>query len=221
MKRLILDIETVGVDFDSLDDVSKEYMLKYAEDEKEEEAIKESTSFYPLTAQVIVIGLLNSETDKAIVYYQNPKKENKKVENAEFICGDEKEILELFWKQMSDCDQFVTFNGRMFDAPFLLVRSAILKVKPTRNLMPNRYDSKFHADLLDLLTFYGAMRRRFNLHMWCKAFGIASSKESGITGHDVKDLFKDERYFDIAKYCLEDLRATKELYKYWEKYLKF
>ncbi len=221
MKRLILDIETVGVDFDSLDDKSREYMLKYAEDEKEEEAIRESTSFYPLTAQVIAIGLLNADTDKAVVYYQNPKKENKKEANAEFIAGDEKEILELFWKQMSDCDQFVTFNGRMFDCPFLMVRSGILKIKPTRNLMPYRYDAKFHADLLDQLTFYGAMRRRFNLHMWCKAFGIASSKESGITGHDVKNLFKDAKHFEIAKYCLDDLRATKELYKYWEKYLKF
>ena len=39
-----------------------------------------------------------------------------------------------------------------FDCPFLMMRSAILGVKPTRNLMPNRYYMT-HIDLLDQLTF--------------------------------------------------------------------
>jgi len=221
MKRLILDIETSGVDFDSLDEISQEYMLKYAEDEKEEEAIKLSTSFYPLTAEVAAIGLLDADTDNALVYYQSPKKEKTKEAKVEFISGSEKEILELFWKQMSDCDKIITFNGRQFDCPFLMLRSSILKIKTTKNLMPYRYDAKIHVDLLDQLTFYGAMRRRFNLHMWCKAFGIKSPKESGVTGEDVKKLFGEGRFFDIAKYCTGDLYATKQLYLYWEKYLKF
>lgn len=87
--------------------------------------------------------------------------------------------------------------------------------------MPYRYDSKMHVDLLDQLTFYGAMRRRFNLHMWCKAYGIKSPKESGITGLEVKELFSKGRYFDIAKYCLDDVIATAELFKYWDKFLNF
>ena len=222
MNRVIFYIETVGVDFDKLDEASREYMLKYAKDDEGREAIKISTSFYPLTAEVVAIGLINPDTDKSVVYYQGSKKgETRKEGKTEFISGTEKEILELFWKQLSDCRQFVTFNGRQFDCPFLMIRSGILKVKPTKNLMPYRYDSKVHVDLLDQLTFYGAMRRRFNLHMWCKAFGVKSSKESGITGLDVKDLFKDGRFFDIAKYCLEDIIATKELFKYWEGFLKF
>jgi len=222
MKRLIFDIETLGVDFDNLDEASKEYMLKYAEDEKERESVKISTSFYPLTAQVVAIGLFNLDTQKAIVYYQSPNRiEKRKEGNAEFITGSEKEILELFWKQMMNCGQFITFNGRQFDCPFLMIRSSILNIKPTKNLMPYRYDSKMHVDLLDQLTFYGAMRRRFNLHMWCKAFGIKSPKEDGITGLDVKNLFREGRFFDIAKYCLDDITATKELFGYWEKFIKF
>lgn len=221
MKRAVIDIETVGVDFDSLDEASKEYMLKYAEDEKEEESIKESTSFYGVTGEVVAIGLLNPDTDKTIVYYQDPKKEKEKESDIEFIPGTEKEILELFWKQMSDCNQIITFNGRQFDCPFLMIRSSIHKVKATKNLMPYRYDHKTHVDLLDQLTFYGAMRRKFNLHMWCKAYGINSPKDSGITGYDVKNLFKEGKYLDIARYCSGDLKATKELFFYWEKYLKF
>ena len=222
MNRVIFDIETVGVDFDQLDDLSQEYMLKYAKEEEEKEAIKISTSFYPLTAEVVAIGLISPDTDKSVAYYQNPdKKENKKEGKTEFISGTEKEILELFWKQLADCRQFITFNGRQFDCPFLMIRSSILKVKPTKNLMPYRYDSKVHVDLLDQLTFYGAMRRRFNLHMWCKAFGIKSSKEGGVTGFDVKGLFKKGRFFDIAKYCLDDVIATRQLFEYWEDFLRF
>ena len=222
MKRIVIDIETVGVDFENLDDASREYMLKYAKDEKEQEAIRESTSFYPLTGEVVAIGLLNVDTDKAVVYYQDKnKKEKIKDDKAEFISGSEKEILELFWKQMTDCNQVITFNGRQFDCPFLMIRSGIQKVRATKNLMPYRYDHKIHADLLDQLTFYAAMRRRFNLDMWCKAFKIKSPKASGVTGYDVKGMFKEGRFLDIAKYCLDDIKATKELYEYWEKYLKF
>ncbi|OGW43406.1 MAG: hypothetical protein A2Y66_03590 [Nitrospirae bacterium RBG_13_41_22] len=86
--------------------------------------------------------------------------------------------------------------------------------------MPNRYNDT-HTDLLDQLTFYGASRRRFNLDMWCRAFGIKSPKEGGITGYEVKDLFKAGRHLDIAKYCVGDLRATKELLTYWENYIRF
>ncbi|MDI6729565.1 MAG: ribonuclease H-like domain-containing protein, partial [Thermodesulfovibrionales bacterium] len=122
------------------------------------------------------------------------------------------------------CDQFITFNGRGFDCPFIMIRSAVNKIKPSRDLMPNRYNSA-HIDLLDQLTFYGASKRRFSLDMWCKTFNIKSPKsanESGevITGYEVKDLFKSGRYVDIARYCAGDLRATKELFLIWENYIK-
>jgi hypothetical protein len=86
--------------------------------------------------------------------------------------------------------------------------------------MPNRYNDT-HIDLLDQLTFYGAVRRRFSLDMWCRTLGIKSPKENGINGYDVKDLYRGRRYVDIAKYCVGDLRATRELLLYWEKYIRF
>ncbi|MCM8763668.1 MAG: ribonuclease H-like domain-containing protein, partial [Candidatus Omnitrophica bacterium] len=125
-----------------------------------------------------------------------------------------------FWQTIRRYDQFITFNGRSFDCPYIMIRSAIHKIKPTRNLMPYRYDSKEHIDLLDLFTFYGAVRKRFSLHMWCRAFGIKSPKEEGITGDTVKDFFKEKKFLEIARYCLGDLYATKELYFYWDKYIK-
>ncbi|MEW6068026.1 MAG: ribonuclease H-like domain-containing protein [Nitrospirota bacterium] len=222
MSRIIFDIETVGKDFDSLDNATQEYFLRYAETEDEKEEIKDRLSFYPVTAEIITIGLLDPDNDKGFVFYQThgdtllPFEEN----NIRYESGTEKDILDKFWQIIKGYNQFITFNGRGFDCPFILIRSAIHRIKPKRDLMPNRYND-IHIDLLDQLTFFGASRRRFSLDMWCRAFGIKSPKGDGITGYEVKDLFKAKRHFDIAKYCLGDLRATKELLEYWENYIRF
>ncbi len=223
MNKVIIDIETVGQDFELLDDIAKEYFLKFAETKEEIAEAKESLSFYPVTAQVVSIGMLEAETNKGFVYYQNADGKPEKFTEGEivFLSGSEKEILSNFWSQLKNYQQFITFNGRCFDCPFLMIRSAINGIRPTRSLMPYRYGHGEHVDLSDQLTFYDAMRRKFSLHMWCCAFGIKSPKADGVTGHEVKNLFKDGRYRDIAKYCLGDIRATKELFKYWEKYIRF
>lgn len=222
MSRIIFDIETTGKDFGSLDKNTQDYLLRWAETEEDIKDVKESLSFYPLTGEIITIGLLNPETDKGAVYFQAPESGGSAFEEngIKFETGTEKEILEKFWNTVKSYTQFITFNGRGFDCPFILIRSAVHKIKPSKDLMPNRYNGP-HIDLLDQLTFYGASRRRFSLDMWCKTFGIKSPKEDGITGYEIKDLFLNKRYVDIAKYCLGDIRATKELFYCWENYIKF
>ena len=221
MKKVIIDIETAGCEFDALDEISKEYLLKYAENDEQIQEAKESMSFSPLTAQVVAIGMADADAELNIVYYQNPEGEEREEDGVEYIgFKSEKELLASFWEKALAYQQFITFNGRGFDCPFLAIRSAINKVKPSKNLMPNRYSSDLHIDLLDRLTFFGSVRRKFSLHMWCKAFGIASPKEGEVTGYQVKDLFREGKYLDIARYCLGDIIATKELFLYWDAYVK-
>ncbi|OGN09602.1 MAG: hypothetical protein A3C61_01635 [Candidatus Yanofskybacteria bacterium RIFCSPHIGHO2_02_FULL_39_10] len=229
MPRLIFDIETVGVEFNSLDEKSKEFVLKFAETKEDQEEAKDGLSFSPLTGEVVAIGILNPDTDKGAVYYRDPsgKNEQQSENNIQYTpFKSEKEVLKEFWDTAQLYDQFVTFNGRGFDCPFLIVRSATHKIKPTKNLMPNRYESGdygktiTHVDLLDRLTFFGSVRRKGNLHMWCQAFGIDSPKDKGVTGDDVGRLFKEKKYLDIAQYCAGDLWATKDLFNYWDKYIK-
>jgi hypothetical protein len=99
-----------------------------------------------------------------------------------------------------------------------MVRSAVHKIKPKRDLMPNRYGDA-HLDLFDQLTFFGATRRKFSLDMWCRTFDIKSPKDSGITGYDVKDLYRAEKHLDIARYCAGDLKATAQLLNVWDNYI--
>ncbi len=222
MSRLILDIETVGTDFDALDQPVQDYLLRFADTEEEITLAKESTSFYPLTAEVAAIGMLNPDTGRGAMYFQAPGQDPllpMEEDGVLFETGDEKFILQKFWETVRTYDTLVTFNGRGFDCPFLLVRSAMHKLRPTKELMPNRY-ADAHIDLMDRLTFFGSVRKRFSLDMWCRAFGITSPKEEGITGYEVKDLFASGKYIDIARYCVRDLHATKELFFYWDKYMR-
>lgn len=222
MSSIIVDIETAGIDFESLDKKSQDYLLKYATNDEEKEEVKQRLGLAPLTGEIVSIGLFNPKTKKGAVYYQGDKNESSDFEEGgiSFMTGSEKEILENFWKNIAKYKQVVTFNGRSFDAPYIHLRSAMNHVKPSRNLMPYRYDHKTHCDLLEQFTFYGATRR-FTLDFYLKRFGIKSSKEDGVDGSMITQMFQDGKRKEIALYCAKDVKATAELFRYWEAYLKF
>ena len=220
MAKVVFDIETLGYPLESFDETQQKYLLKFAETEAEREEAVQKLSLYPTTSQIIAIGLLNPESDRGKILFQADEALSYTSDDSavRFITGTEKEILEQFWQDITHYDQFITFNGRGFDCPFLMLRSAILQIQPTRNLMPYRYDASIHCDLLEQFTFYGAFRK-FNLDFYCKSFGIGSPKANGITGLDMKQLFEEKRFREIAEYNLGDLKATAELFKRLEKYL--
>ena len=236
MSYLVLDIETAGKQYDDLDDITKGYFRQWAERdaqsseqvERELEQIKKGLPFSPFLGEVVAIGMQDDDNMGAVYFRaDNDKKAKDFEENGiQYRVGSEKEILEKFWEVARNYYTFVTFNGRAFDAPFLMIRSAVHGVRPSRNLMPNRYLSgqKFgtqHIDLSDQLTYYGAVRRLPKLHFVTKAFDIESPKEGGMSGEEVPQAFKDERYQEIARYCMDDVFATKKLFEYWNKFLNF
>jgi DNA polymerase elongation subunit (family B) len=220
MARVVFDIETLGFPIETFDDVQQEYLLKFADTEEKREVEIQKLNLYALTARIIAIGMLNPDTKAGKVFYQADKPEHFSSDDGkvEFIAGDEKDVLRHFWETVEHYDQIITFNGRNFDCPFIMLRSGILGIKATRNLIPYRYESSRHCDLLEQLTFYGAVRK-FNLDFYCKAFGIKSPKSEGITGLDLGPLYREGKFKDIAKYCLGDIQATAELFKHWNEYL--
>jgi len=224
---IVLDIETVGFELQNLSESQQEFLLRYAEKESSEKLRKEKReeterylSLYPFTARIISIGLLNTETGGTLVLYNCDVEEkwSVKEKSIAYSGSSEQKILQLFWSYIYKTDKVITFNGRIFDIPFLMLRSALLNIKPTTNLINNRYNITRHIDLLDQFTFYG-MGRKFNLDFYCHAFGISSPKSKGISGMEVKELYKAGKVKDIAIYCGEDVKATHELYKIWEEYL--
>jgi predicted PolB exonuclease-like 3'-5' exonuclease len=135
--------------------------------------------------------------------------------NRTMISGSERQILEKFWEFLDRDDRFISFNGRQFDGPFLMIRSAIHGLAPKRDLVGNRYRFHPNCDLREVLNFNGTInprQMRFNLDLACKTFGIASSKTEGMDGRSVETFYRAGRHEEIAIYCLEDVRATCELY---------
>ncbi len=224
---IVFDIETVGFELENLAESQQEFLLRYAEKEKDEtlrnekkDEVARYLSLYPYTARIISIGLLNTVTEGTMVLFSSEEDENWEVEekNIKYESLSEIELLKRFWIYLAKTDKVITFNGRAFDIPFLMLRSAMLNVKPSINLIHNRYNITRHIDLLDQFTFYG-LTRKFNLDFYCHAFGITSPKSKGITGMEIKELYKAGRIKDIAVYCGEDVKATYELYKIWDEYL--
>ena len=239
MPTLIFDIETIGEDFDTPDSATQDTLTRWIKkesgdyDKGYERAladVKDGLGFSPLTGRIVAIGVLDDERNKGAVYFDAPNARvpisDLEEKGIKYKVLGEKEMLEHFWRGVAEYDAFVSFNGRGFDVPFLMVRSAVHGIRPTKDLMSNRYlgsqdyESK-HIDLLDQLTFYGAVRRKGNLHLWCRAFGIESPKAAGVTGDDVKRLFAEGKYEDIARYNAGDLRATRDLYHRWRDHMAF
>ena len=237
MSTLIFDIETVGEDFDAVDETTQAVLTRWIKHEAASEEdyvaaladLKNGLGFSPLTGQIVAIGVYDGEREKSAVYFQSSKKEEEssfEEGSCKFEVMTEKEMLQKFWNVVAKYETFVTFNGRQFDVPFLMIRSAIHGIRPTKNLLANRYlnhqpEHARHIDLLDQLTFYGALRKKGGLHLWCRAFGIESPKTQGVDGDDVKALFENGRSADIARYNSRDLRATYELYTYYQRFLQF
>ncbi len=233
MATLVFDIETVGEDFDALDATTQKMLTRWLkresyDDEEYQTAlldIKNGLGFSPLTGEIVAIGVLDVEKNKGAVYYQAPGQTNRdeEIDGVSFKQKTESEMLQSFWEGAKQYQHFVSFNGRQFDVPYLMVRSAIHKIKPTKNLLANRYlnyqrDDAKHIDLLDQLSFYGTVKRKGSLHLWSRAFNIKSPKADGVDGDDVAGLFKAKKFLDIAKYNVGDLRATKELFECWKEY---
>src|SRR3989339_1151579 len=131
MPSLVFDIETIGENFDELDKTTQHSLTRWVEraaknDEEKEVMLKDvktGLGFSPLTGEIVALGVYDHDKKQGAVYYQAPGQ--KETETEEQGCKlkvmTEKEILEKFWELAQKYENFVTFNGRSFDVPFILI----------------------------------------------------------------------------------------------------
>ncbi|MDX1950820.1 MAG: ribonuclease H-like domain-containing protein [Verrucomicrobiota bacterium] len=235
MATLVFDIETSALSLEHFDESQQEYLFREANRipdltaaEQKRAEIHRQFNLWPLTARVVCLAMLNSDTARGQVLFISDdfEPEGDEAGPVEFVpCMDEAELLTAFWDVARHYDNIVTFNGRGFDVPFIYLRSALLNVQITRkDWLGYRYQTEPHCDLAEQLTFYcvsgkDGAARRFNLDFYCKAFGIESPKAHGVTGMDVNDLMEAGQFREIAEYCLRDVRATVTLYHIWKERL--
>ncbi len=238
---LVFDIETIARPIEDFDEAQQEYLLRGAATEEERQQKISQFALSPFTGKVVSIGLLymsmfNDEWNEIKIGAYSLDESMKDGEErigilpltgAEAKYYNEKTLLENFWDIFKKSNpHLISFNGRNFDSPFLMLRSGLLGVRPTRNFMEGtKFNYPHHYDLIDELSYYTNDRsgaaRKFNLDFYTKAFGIESPKSKEVNGSLVTELYREGRIEDIADYCLKDIRATWELFSKWQKYLLF
>lgn len=223
---IVFDIEVAGFPWEDVDEITRGYLLGRERDKDRRDALPDRTALYPGLGKVIAIGMWlvgrdakGESLDRGMILLEGAKEEEKsweKVPGSKIYRGDEKKILTRFWelvaRKPAGLPRVVTYNGRGYDGPILTIRSAQLGIKPTRELLPYRYDIGEHCDLADVLTFMGSYNERYSLDYWCRRFDIESPKGS-IDGSQVARAYRDGRIEDIGEYCLRDVRATAQLYQ--------
>lgn len=240
-KYIVFDIETASLDFDSFSESQQEYLIRGAVTDEEIEQKKFMLGLYPFTAQVVCIGLQlmeghngkyeikNEAAFSTLPDYNDEEGKEIKLESGkQCLLYTERGLLDQFWKIITKYNDatLISFNGRSFDVPFLMLRSALLQIRPSRNLMNGtKWNYPGHIDLIDELSFYNpspySASKRFNFDFYTRAFGITSPKSAGIDGSMVSELYNNGEIATISDYCLRDINATWELFLVWQKYLKF
>ena len=215
MNTIAFDIEVAGFPWEEVDEITRGYLLNRARDEEERESVPERTALMPGLGKVIAIGMWNVEQERGLVLLEGEpedQREWEKVPHSDVFRGTEADLLRKFWEILArKKPRLVSYNGRGYDGPFLMIRSAQLGIAPSLQLIQNRYDLSVHCDLQDVLGFQGTRRETYSLDYWCRRFDVESPKGS-IDGSQVSRVYRAGRIEEIGEYCLRDVRATAQLY---------
>lgn len=207
---LVFDIETIP-DWELLQQVLGLPVDTPREMAREQLLAKYSSGFAPPPFHVpICIALIDVHP------------ESLQVVNAAVLDGDEKTLLQNFWrmtktrrgvdgKQVPVRTNLVHFNGRFFDLPVLFFRSLKHRVQ----IAPwdrNRYTVESMQekligshDVCDDLADYGAASRS-SLNVASKLIGLPGKTE--IDGSQIEELYARGELQRIKDYCMEDALAT-------------
>jgi len=140
----------------------------------------------------------------------------------------EKEMLENFLHFIDKHNpKLVSFNGRNFDMPMLMIRAMKYNLscpafydKDNKVLNKSKWDNyryrfsdRFHVDLMDHISEFGAVRG-LKLDLLCNMAGIPGKFD--VSGDQVHTLFYEGKLEEIKEYCESDVLNTYWLYLKYE-----
>jgi len=121
-------------------------------------------------------------------------------------------IVEHFWKIYNDQQPtLVDFFGRGFDIRVLELWAFMLGIRiDGRHFAQygtrHKFSDKWHLDLHDFLTNFGAVRFKGGLNLFSKILGKPGKMET--KGSMVQGLYEEGKIFEIEDYCLGDAMDT-------------
>jgi predicted PolB exonuclease-like 3'-5' exonuclease len=190
MRILFFDIETVPTEQSLQDNGLLEAQLKLDEAE-----IVKKLSLSGATARILCLA-----------YALEPPLESP----VSVLGGDERDILEGFWKLATEADLFVGHNLLDFDLRFIYQRSVIHQIKPSREIPFVRFQNTPIFDTMHEWSKWG--REHVSLDLLARALGIPSPKES-LDGSKVYPYFRAGRFPEICDYCSRDVETVRKVYR--------
>ena len=137
-------------------------------------------------------------------------KEGPKETEEGVLSGDKSALLTEFWDIAWDVDLFVGFNILDFDLKFIMQRSIMQRVKPSRSISFARYRSE---PVYDVMTEWVQWSNTYiKLDELAQALGLESPK-GAIDGSKVYDYYLAGKAQEICDYCLRDVYATRDIYR--------
>ncbi len=140
----------------------------------------------------------------------------------------EEEMLKNFLSFLDKHNpRLISFNGRTFDIPMMMIRAmkynltcnAYFEVE-NRELNKNkwdnyrsRYSDRFHLDLMDVISEFGATRG-LKLDVLCSLIGAPGKYD--VSGDMVFELFYEGEIEKIKEYCESDVLNTYWLFLKYE-----
>lgn len=193
MNKFFFDIETLPADKDKHEILKKFHELRTRQGKTKAtfEDFLAGTSFGGTFGRIICISYA----------FNN--------EPVETLKGDERKIIEEFWKIAPKVDLFIGHNILQFDLVFIRQRSIILGIKPTRNIDMKKYYSR---DVYDIMQEWNNWNGNISMDELAHAFGIPSSKTK-MDGSQVAEFHEDGKDQEIYEYCSSDVEVTRAIYK--------
>jgi predicted PolB exonuclease-like 3'-5' exonuclease len=124
------------------------------------------------------------------------------VSEVAFIHEDEAQILHGFWGFIKEDDAIVGHNVLGFDLPFILQRSWVHDIRPSRSVNMRKYYTDEVFDTMQVWTNWG---KGVKLDSIAHALGCGAKTASGT---DVAKWWATRELDKIVAYCMEDVRIT-------------
>src|SRR5262245_9122304 len=127
---------------------------------------------------------------------------------------DEARILREFWARMERfhvaTDRVVGHNVMGFDWPFILKRSRVHQIKPTRWLSLAKYRSTPIFDTMQEWSGWN-YEPRISLDALARTLGL-EGKTPGVDGSMIYPMWRQGRDQEIRDYATQDATLTREVY---------
>jgi hypothetical protein len=199
--KIYLDCETLPPDKN--DPLVSERVAQLSEEEYRKLALNSQW------CRLLCIGLI-VENDNGEIIHRGVLGRNR---NTMQFHLDERRLLRSFWNLLKGFDVrkdlLIGFNLLDYDLVIILQHSILKKVKPTFDISFARFRSR---PVFDVMWEFQVWRHRISLDELAKVMGVQSSKQNGVDGSKVYDLFLEGHHQEICDYCLADCDLTRLLY---------